>query len=209
VAVSDEGATMVRGMAFLGPIKAIKSVDPNQLERIVGQGGLAVRKVFAQRIRAMSFYPYPAFVAFLRATDRALGSGDLSYCRMLGAKAADADLGTAFSFLLRLYSPELLISSCGQVWRHYCRNGGHMEAISTAPNGTVLRIYDFPHMDPAHCRLMEGWMILAMSRIGTKVLPGARETECTANGGRFHEFRCRWELVDRKSRARQPANEMP
>jgi hypothetical protein len=51
-------------------------------------------------------------------------------------------------------------------------------------------------MDPAHCRLMEGWMIAAMDVIGAKVLPGARETACMAGGGPYHEFSCQWTLKD-------------
>ena len=37
-------------------------------------------------------------------------------------------------------------------------------------------------------------MIAAMDVIGATVLPGASETECTSQGGRYHEFSCQWTL---------------
>jgi hypothetical protein len=78
------------------------------------------------------------------------------------------------------------------VWPSYYRNAGRMEAITWSPDDTTLRIFDFPLMHPAHCRLMEGWMISTMKQIGVRVNDGAAETECPSRGGRWHEFRCTW-----------------
>jgi hypothetical protein len=66
-----------------------------------------------------------------------------------------------------------------------------MEAVAWEPARTVLRIHDFPRMDPAHCQLMAGWMMQSMRTIGATVLD-ASESECTSRGGPYHEFVCRW-----------------
>jgi hypothetical protein len=65
--------------------------------------------------------------------------------------------------------------------------------VDVSRENTVLRIYDFPGMDKAHCMLMEAWMIAAMDVIGVRVLPDAHETVCMSEGGPYHEFWCRWE----------------
>ena len=67
-----------------------------------------------------------------------------------------------------------------------------MTATSWSPERTVLRIDGFPGMHPAHCRLMEGWMIAAMRIIGAIVGPGAAETSCCSRGDEAHEFSCSW-----------------
>jgi hypothetical protein len=75
----------------------------------------------------------------------------------------------------------------------YTEEAGIMEAVDVRPDSTLLRISDFPDMHPAHCRMMEGWMIAAMDVVGARVLPGACERECTSRGGSCHEFWCQWE----------------
>lgn len=161
------------------------------LQQVRANGGAEVESVFAQRIRKLAFYPYSAYSAFLISTDRQLGRGDYSYCVTLGRDACRRDLSTVFGFIARLCGPERLIGTCTRVWAEYYRNAGCMKPISTEPDRTVLRIYDFPGMHPSHCRLMEGWMIEAMAIVGGKVLDG-RETRCTSRGDSYHEFSCSW-----------------
>ena len=72
----------------------------------------------------------------------------------------------------------------------YTDGCGYMEAVDVRQERTVLRITGFPEMDPAHCRMMEGWMIAAMDVIGARVLPGAKETACMTEGAPYHEFSC-------------------
>jgi hypothetical protein len=186
-------AAEANGRAFLGIIRQIKDGAPGAaLEQIVEAAGPATQKVFREPIRVMSWYPYPAFAAFLRAVDRRLGKGDGQLCRALGTNAGARDLGTIFRIYRALASPERLIRACNKVWPSYYRNAGRMEAITWGPQDTTLRIFDFPEMDRMHCRLMEGWMISTMGQIGVQIGPGARETECMGRGGAFHEFRCTW-----------------
>src|SRR4051812_49173678 len=164
------------GRAFLGLIKQIKERSGEaELKRIVDESGADVRLVFSQPIRVLSWYPYPAFAAFLRTLDRRLGRGDGQICRDLGGSAGERDLGTIFRIYRALASPERLIRSCSRVWPSYYRNAGRMDAIAWDEAETVLRISEFPEMDRMHCRLMEGWMISTMTDIGVKILPGARE----------------------------------
>lgn len=182
----------VRGSAFLGVLGFIRdSAGPEALTRVIDSGGRAARAVFSERIRKLGWYPYAGYAAFLEAADRELGSGDLRYCVRLGREASRRDLNTVFRFFTQFYGAPRLIRACSRVWPHYYRNAGRMEAVEWAPERTVLRIHGFARMSPAHCRLMEGWMIEAMSLIGATVTDG-NETRCASRGDHVHEYVCRW-----------------
>lgn len=184
------------GKAFLGLISHIKSEHgPELLGRVVEEGGAQLPAVFSTRISIASWHPYAAYVELLRQIERRLGTGSGEACRELGAVAGRRDLGTIFRLYRILASPRRLIRGCSQVWKSYYRNAGRMEAISWEPDDTTLRIYDFPAMDPLHCRLMEGWMVSTMETIGCRVGADFRESACTSRGDPHHEFRCAWQAV--------------
>jgi hypothetical protein len=188
---------LASGRAFLGLIRHVrdqKGTDP--LRAVLAESPDATRVVFARPIRLMEWHPYDSFIGFLRAADRVLGRGDLAFCRDLGAVAGRRDLGTILRVFAALSSAERLIRSCGKVWGDYYRNAGRMEAVSWTPEDTRVRIYDFPQMDAAHCRLMEGWMISTMETIGFRVSRDAHERTCTTRGGAHHEFVCTWTRGD-------------
>jgi hypothetical protein len=185
----------VNGRAFLGLVKHVKSTrGPETLAAAVASSNDACRTVFERPLRMMGWYPYVAFVGFLHGIEKALGrTGQHSYCRELGDAAGVRDLGSVLRVYRTLSSPERLIRACEKVWPSYYRNAGRMEAVTWAPEDTTLRIYDFPEMDPAHCRLMEGWMVATMRSIGFYVNNDAFEQKCMSNGDPYHEFRCTWQ----------------
>jgi len=186
----------VSGRAFLGILKYVKSTrGPDALTAVVAAGNDESRAAFARPIRMMGWYPYPAFVGFLHGLDRTLGKAGQKYtfCRELGDVAGVRDLGTVLRVYRTLSSPERLIRACDKVWLSYYREAGRMEAIAWRPEDTAVRIYDFPDMDPAHCRLMEGWMIATMRAIGFYVNNDAFERKCMSTGDDYHEFHCTWQ----------------
>lgn len=180
-------------MAFLGTARFLRrNHGEEMLTRVVKGAGDAARATFETRIDGLGLYPYEAFVGVLRSADRQLGAGDLAYASKLGEVAARSDLETIFHVYKVRPDPEMMIRGCTPIWGMYYDDAGYMEAVDTSPDRTILRVNEFPEMDPAHCRLMEGWMIAAMDAIGVRVLPGGHETECMSTGGRYHEFSCRW-----------------
>jgi hypothetical protein len=183
----------VSGKAFLGVIRHVKDTRGRPfLEKVVDASGEATRRVFADAIRATDWHPYEAYAAFLRELERSMGKGDPGFGRELGVVAGRRDLGSIFRVYVALASPERLIRACSKVWPSYYRNAGSMEAIAWEPTDTRLRITGFRAMEPAHCRLMEGWMISTMATIGFRASDDARETRCASQGAAFHEFVCTW-----------------
>lgn len=181
-------------MAFLGTARHVKEkLGLDGLARVIRDAGPDAQTTFARRIDGLSLQPYAAFVGLLTSVDKHLGQGDLEYCRVIGDLSARHDLTTIFKVYAVRPSAETMIRACTPIWGMYTEDAGIMEAIEVRPEGTLLRICDFPDMHPAHCRMMEGWMIAAMDVVGARVLPGARERECASHGGSCHEFWCQWE----------------
>ena len=183
----------VRGMAFLGVIRFVKERGaPGALEQIVAQSPPATQQALETRINGLSLYRYEAFAGFLESVAQFMGEGDPNSCQALGQLAARHDLDTIFRVYAEKPAPRKMIKACTPIWGMYTDHAGRMEAVSVEPENTVLRIYDFPTMHPAHCRLMEGWMVAAMDVVGVQILPGAGETQCMSRGGPYHEFSCQW-----------------
>lgn len=185
-------APEVSGRAFLGLI--------NQLRETQGPGALAELKptlppatfaVFGARITHANWYPYEAYVGFLRALVARYGGGRVEYCRELGRGSGVRDINTVFRIYLAIASTERLIRGCTKVWASYYANAGTMEAVRWAPDDTMLRISGFAQMAPEHCLLMEGWMVATMDALGCDVMD-PRESACPSRGGAAHEFTCRW-----------------
>lgn len=181
-----------RGNAFLGILVDLKqSGGAALLERVVENSGPVAKQVLSEPIDGSSWYSYEAFADLLRSADQHAGQGDGRYCRRVGELAAKRDMPTILEIYKQFGLPSLLIRACEKIWMGYYRNAGRMEAISSDPTMTILRIFDFPAMDPHHCRLMEGWMSHAMELMGVNVVEMV-ETACASQGGAYHEFRCRW-----------------
>jgi len=184
----------IRGMAFLGMARFVKHRSGlSALSQLVADAGPEAQAVFKRPINGLELHPYAAFVGVLRAVDRLMGNADLEYCRQVGDVAARADLETLFRVYAVRPDPEDMIRACTPIWGMYTDGAGEMEAVDVRPENTLLRISGFPAMDPAHCRLMEGWMIAAMDVVGVRLLPGACERHCASRSGDVHEFWCQWQ----------------
>lgn len=180
------------GRAFLGILGFIKARrGPEGITRVIGALDPQVRRTFDTPFVARKWYAYADYAAFLRAIEKTMGDGTGRVLREIGIAAGDRDLSSLFKLYVMLASAERLIRSCEKIWPVYYRNAGKMEAVAWDPEKTVLRIH-FKHMDPLHCRLMEGWMIGTMAKIGFRVNEDGREVACMANGGAHHEFVATW-----------------
>ena len=149
-------------------------------------------RVFDTRVQAIRFYPYAVYTDLLLALERRFKKPGERFFKRLGDTAGRRDLGTMFKIYVALASPERLIRSCTRVWASYYRGAGEMSAIAWEPFDTRLRISGFKEMHPAHCELMEGWMIATMAQIGVQVSSDGREVACMSRGGPHHEFACTW-----------------
>jgi hypothetical protein len=191
--VGEQIIAEASGRAFLGVISYLKvRFGPDSLARVLSTADPVTRRAFDAPFVARKWYAYQAYGGFLRAIETTYGKGDGKLAKALGVAAGERDLGSIFKLYAMMASAERLIRSCEKIWPVYYRNAGKMEAIAWDPARTVVRISDFKHMEPFHCRLMEGWMISTMAQIGCRVSDEGHESECMSTGGAHHEFVCTW-----------------
>lgn len=188
----------VMGVAFLGIFKFIKSLpDGDHLFNQVKESlPPEAAKACSGKIMAVVQYPYITFITFaqfLQTVDKVVGFGDLSLSLYLGGYTADLDYDFFFGSKKTQLTPEDLFRDCNIYWQSYYPNSGQMKSESSDPDNAIIRIYDFPSMDPAHCRLMEGWMARSMERAGVEWIQFS-ETRCTSKGHEFHEFQGSWKM---------------
>lgn len=88
--------------------------------------------------------------------------------------------------------PEDLLRAGDIMWSSYHLNSGHIKFDDVSQDRLVIGIYDFPQMDPAHCRLMRSYFNQAMIEAGVVWTEELRETLCMSKGGPYHEFVGRW-----------------
>jgi len=188
------GPPTIKGAALLGFLKYIKGKPNGEelLKKVIDAMPPELAPSCRQRVVAVAEYPYALFVAFIRAADKTLGRGDLSICKELGKATALRDIESVGQLFQREPRIEDLYRSGDVYWKSYHLNSGSWKVEDTNPEQTVMRIYDFPEMDPAHCRLMEGWMTQAMISCGVLMSGEVREVKCMSQGDPYHEFIARW-----------------
>lgn len=186
----NSAGPLVKGASLLGFLKYIKtrSQGEQDLEKVLSALPSASEKIFRRKVIAVADYPYQAFVDLIRAADSALGSGDLSLCRELGAYAASRDVQALLKVVKREPRPQDLVAATDLLWKSYHMNSGEMKVEDSSPGHMVIAIRDFPEMDPAHCRLMEGYFSRAIKEIGAEWVEEIKEVKCTSRGDSCHEF---------------------
>lgn len=190
----EQPEVTVRGTAFLGIIKFVKTQPRGEalLEKLLARLAPESAAAFKRKIIAIADYPYPRFIELIRAVDQLLGKGDLSTCRKIGFFSAKRDYESVYNLYKHSPRTEDLFRDCNVIWRSYYGNAGEMKAADMSFDGLTIRILGFPGMDPAHCRLMEGWMIQALIESGGLWVQELRETRCCSTGADCHEFTGRW-----------------
>jgi hypothetical protein len=95
----------VSGRAFLGLINQLR--DAHGAKALVELKPFlppATAAVFNARITHAAWYPYDAYIGFLRALTTKYGKGQLEYCRELGRGSGVRDINTVFKIYLAIAS---------------------------------------------------------------------------------------------------------
>jgi len=195
--VNSLAVPLVKGTALIGFFKFVKTRPRGEAaaEEILRALPEEAGRVCRKKVIAVGDYSYSIFVAYIRAMDRVLGQGDLALCRQLGEFVANLNIQFATQMSKKRPLPEDLFRVGDVFWKNYHLNSGYLKAEDSSPDHTVLRIYDFPQMDPAHCRLMEGWFFRAIVETGGVWSEAIHEARCASRGDPYHEFIGRWKLA--------------
>ena len=164
-----------------------------------GEKGLgAVEKEFIKlgfpikykEVRNMEFYPAGMRILSLLASQKVFGWGDDGIREMCGFAAG-------VSFIIKLYlkyfySIPKILEKASKMWREYWTHGQLIvKDYDEEKRYAILRVEDFD-MHPIYCRCMEGY-IKGLTRMVTKAKnPECKETKCSFENGKGHEFEIRY-----------------
>lgn len=177
----------IKGFAIRGLLRYLKEVKPGAAPELISRLSPEAQAAFESPIVPSGMYPYRAFAELLREIDRATGTGDLSRCEDIGDFAARQDINGVFKMMVSVFSPKTIAERSGIFWSRYC-DTGQMEGVKSESDDTVLVLRNFPEMDVAHCRLMNGWIRRWALMTKAKTVT-VEHTMCVSRGAK----ECRWE----------------
>ena len=147
----------VKGVAILGLIKFIKKNQKDTLPKIINALPPETKKYMDEHILLTAWYPYKLYTDLLKTLDKSAGSGDLSYCITQGRLSAEHDLKTIYKIFLTFVDPKTLITRAMSVWSSYY-DSGVAEVNIISKNEATVTIKDFPDIDMAHVKNVQGWL---------------------------------------------------
>lgn len=181
----------IKGAAILGTLKYVKEKKlSGGVEALVAELARGDQKVFDERIRSFTWYPYRAYAGLLDALDRKLGGARYELMPQVGLYTAQEDSRGMLKAMLTLFSPEKSLTQSGYFWRKHC-DAGVFEATHVKTGRATAELREFPEVSAAHCHLLAGWLE------GMGIAMGARDgvvnkTACVHRGDTLCRYEMRW-----------------
>lgn len=188
----------VKGVAILGLIKFIKGTMKDTLPRIIKALPPETKKYLDQHIMFAQWYPYSVYTDLIKTVDRVDGKGDLSSCIELGRLAAKNDLASVYKVFANYSDPKMLLTSSMNMWTSYYDSGkldvdiSSVDVVKDAE--MVLTIKDFPDIDIAHVKNVQGWMEEFLNMYKLKNIT-SHITKCQCHGDPMTEIRFTYDRV--------------
>ena len=184
--------TQIKGFAIRGLLKYVKeSGNPGGIPALMRRLDPTVEEHYQAKILSSKWYPYEAFLGLLHIIDSEIGQGDRAMMPTLGEFSGRQDAGTIFRFVAALSSIETIVARADTLWQRYC-DSGRFEVVELAPGQLSMALEGFPHIDPAHCALIAGW-IRGLGRAAGAVRPDIEQVRCVHRGDARCEFAGTWE----------------
>jgi hypothetical protein len=154
-----EGGYMpkVKGVAVIGLIKFIKKNYKDTLSQVIDALPAESAKFMQEHILVTEWYPYKLYTDLLRTLDKVIGKGDLAVCIEQGRLSATHDLATIFKVFLNFSSIQSMLSRVMVAWSSYY-DTGKVEIIALTDKEATYFIKDFPDIDMAHIKNVQGWV---------------------------------------------------
>lgn len=150
--------------------------------------GAYAKRLKDKQVLATEFVPVSVLNQITAEAARVKGEAVESFGRRAGRFAAREAVNTVMRFLVRVLTPEALISKGASVWRTvYDR--GELKAVREEGNRSRVTLLDFP-TEAAGCARITGWIeeMTAMTKVRDIAIKHPR---CFAKGAPA----CEWEIT--------------
>lgn len=147
----------VSGVAVLGQIKFIKKNYKDVLSKVIEALPSESAKYMQVHLLITEWYPYKLYTDLLRALDKVIGKGDLATCIEQGRLSAKHDLSTIFKGFMNFSNTQSMLARVMVAWSSYY-DTGRAEIPLFTDKEAVYFIKDFPDVDIAHVKNVQGWV---------------------------------------------------
>jgi hypothetical protein len=194
--MDQKDVPLVKGVVLIGFIDSVKGLPQGEalLKEIISALPEQSAKVVGGMIVAIAEYPYKVFVDCLKAAVEVSGKGDLEKAKDFGKYRSSMVIRAFLKNSGNRLSIHDLMLVGDLLWKSHHINSGYLKLEDSSPENSILRIYEFPQMDPVHCKYMEGYLGQAMEEVGAVWIEELREVKCCSRGDNYHEFRGTWKI---------------
>jgi hypothetical protein len=179
---------LVKGVNFVGARHFVEQYRvPGAWPKVVAAMPAEHRDI-ANEALPVGWYPTEAFIALLQAIDRELGSGPLTIMPELGRFQAEHDLNVFFRFMLRFWSPAILIEKAAQVWDRY-HDSGVWKVTRLGDHRVVGEVTGWLGASDVICSSSTSYIRRLFELVGASKA-SVEHTQCITRG----DDRCAWTI---------------
>lgn len=188
---STRDMPLVKGVVLIGFADIIKEKPGGEalFNEILSALPAESAKVMKGKIISIAEYPYQVFPDCIKAAVRCEGDNDPEYAKVIGRERATAVIRPFLQGSGNKAGINDLFLVGDLIWKSHHINSGYIKIEDSSPQNAVVRIYDFPKMDPAHCKYMEGYLAQALKEVGAEWIEEIHEVKCCSKGDECHEFK--------------------
>jgi predicted hydrocarbon binding protein len=139
---------------------------------------------------AVGWYPVMTYIALLRAIEKKIGGGRLAAMDALGRFQADHDLNVFYRFVLRFWSPAVLIEKTAEFWGRY-HDTGTWDVRREGDHRVIGSLSQWAGAEERMCAATVAYIARLFELVGAES-PRVQHPECLARGGRRCLFVIDW-----------------
>lgn len=182
----------IRGLSIVSAVKYIRQKHGEDgFNKVIEEVPEQYRKYLTEKCEAMQWYPMPALINLMRATDKVMGQSDYKECEEIGKFSAEVAFGGLYKMFLEMGKPHTIIRRAPLAWR-LINETGEMEIEVMSENSTKAKVTDFEDNDKAHCHYLIGYFQQVLTLTGGKNVT-VKELQCVLEGADCCEFEAKWD----------------
>ena len=182
---------MVKGTAIIPSVEYLRKNHESRYEEILERIPEDYRNIIESGILASSWYPVELLTNLLKAAKMVLGREDRDIIYKLGYASGEYASRGVYKVFFMVSSPNRMIQMADKIWNKYY-SFGKFRIIENEKTRAAVRIEDTDFSDPLLCERIRGWMTAVLVNTGAKNVV-VEHTVCVSRGGKYEEYRARWE----------------
>ncbi len=183
--VHMRASTILARMDYIRRLRGAPAVD-----EVLAAMPPALADEVRSAVVASLWVRFETVMAFIAATDKVVGRGDLALVRPMARHAARTNMPLLYRIFYKLGSVEYIMTKAAAVWHAHYDSG--VATSVKVPGGLRFSIAGFATPHRIHCLTILGWAEEIVS-LCEATINDAREVQCRLRGGAVCEFEIKYQ----------------